>query len=285
MGRSRRAEFLREIIHFKSGNESEKFSAIQALRFRFPDYDELGGIALEYLSSHQEIDQERGLRLFNQLLGSGVAKPIELSRLKEIFEENLVCLKQGKKHQLLEDAFYALCSQGICQGLRYREELRSIVSTSVMMEIAPTRCLYSIGDRHGLLEAVLNKEINYEVVDFICSYFGEFARYRKIETVLSRLSAIFPNMLQLGGLSEFLSDYKNLVEAVDDLPDNGVGGFPERVWKPMRALSSRTNVGRLATDRELISAARDVVFEHPTAEKDHRRKLKKICRNLNFLSK
>lgn len=143
LDRFRQTEFLSEIRHFKTGNESEKFSAVQALLYRFPDYVGLGGIALDYLTQPGEEDQKRGIQLFRQLLGLKAAGHEEMEEIRRIFLEHLNKFSIGASHNLLLQAFLALREQGLCQAYRYRSDLidaANLKKNSIECSIALPRC-------------------------------------------------------------------------------------------------------------------------------------------------
>lgn len=284
MDRLQRAEFLTEIRHFKCGNESEKFSALQALLIRFPQYSHFGGIALEYLRSPSEDDQRRGIELFRRFLGLKGAGREELFEVTGIFEAQMERLGQGLTHSLLLPSFMALLEQGFCRAFKYRGKLLALAGRTDIPLISTLECLIELGDERNVINLLLTRRPNQKALYFFEQNFDRIIRLREAKTVLAHFQSHFQNSRTLSGFSNFMNSIVTVMEEIRKLKIDKDRPFPRAVWEPLQRLENSTRLPLCAANKRLLLSGCALVREHPSARREDIFKLKSIFSSMKILN-
>jgi hypothetical protein len=145
-------DFLSVIRSFKCGNDSDRYSAAQALISRFPDYPAVAGIVLEYLDSSSENDIRRGLEIINHFSGKVEVDAQCRERVTEIAVRSVRGFIQDDSYHLVESSLTALYRQ---DRVRARQLVALVQSKICNLHEPPVdcvRCCLDLGEREKLLQ-------------------------------------------------------------------------------------------------------------------------------------
>ncbi len=193
MDKLRKVDFLSVVRSFKCGNDSDRYSAAQALISRFPDYHAVAGIVLEYLNSSSENDIRRGLDIINHFDEKVDVDGQCRERVIEIAVQSVHEFVQNGISYLVEPSLTALYRQD-------RESARhlvALVQTRICNLHEPpidcVRCCLDLGNREEILKQFHVWLPRYALRDLLLDNLGVVVNYRAGLAALRSYSAHYPD--------------------------------------------------------------------------------------------